>query len=140
MAYVLSDDSSRNGKRLLPATLALEDALVILNQSPRKERINAEATRRQFPLMESLLSDSAMIDRTTDFPIIEWSFPNDNRCPFDDYYLATCETSLSRCTLEKHRDMPVTSNSQGSSKMYHEQRRLVRCPSFVSRLSVHDKY
>jgi hypothetical protein len=76
------------------ATMALEDALLLLNQIPNKrKRRRLEKNRKCVFGMEEPEQETSEVELSLDFPIIEWQFTDENRTVKDELSGSTNEDS-----------------------------------------------
>jgi hypothetical protein len=146
----------------LPATLALEKAMAMLNQSPLlKNEPLFEGRKRSLPARASHPALTEMVDRakdqvkrrrssypltiesSSDFPTIEWYFSDNSKCSTvsdDD----KDESENAEKDIPTFSALPKRKNTkllqkfimETTDKMNEDQRRrLVRSHSFISHLS-----
>jgi hypothetical protein len=73
-----------------PATIALEDALMLLNQSPNPgKRRRPEKNHICVFDTEELKQETSAVEQTLDFPMIEWQFTDENTSSKNEFSVGT---------------------------------------------------
>jgi hypothetical protein len=106
----------------LPATMALEDALILLNQPPNLRMRRLEKNLKCFFDTKELAQEASGFERLPDFPIIEWQF-TDEKVPSKNEF-SGMDTLLCNKSYWMQTDFGEHTN------------RLVRCRPFLSHLSL----
>jgi hypothetical protein len=121
-----------------PATIALEHALMPLNQSMYlgKGRRQEEKDRTCVFDMQALAQETTAVERSfLDFPVIEWPFPDENISSKNDFSGDTKREKSLKALLKTENNWMETGFGELRSKR-RRCNRLVRCRSFLSRLSL----
>jgi hypothetical protein len=115
-----------------PATMALEDAHLLLNQIPNKRKRNRKCVFG----MEELEQETSEVELSMDFPIIEWQFTDESRAVKDELSGSTNEDSGPEALLQTKNWLEMDFGAQRSKRRLCERNRLVRCPSLLSMISL----
>jgi hypothetical protein len=115
-----------------PATVALEHALMPLNQSLHLgKRRRQEKDRTCVFGMEELVQETSAVERSfLDFPVIEWQFPEENS-KNDFSGDAKGENGL-KALLKNENNWMETGFGEELRRKRRRCNRLVRCQSFLS--------
>jgi hypothetical protein len=116
-----------------PATIALEHALVLLDQSLKNlgKRRRQEKDRKCVFDMEQLVQETSAVEQTFDFPLIEWQFTDETMSSKNESSVGTnVENGLKPLLRTENKWMET-----GFGELRRKRRRcnrLVRCRRFSS--------
>jgi hypothetical protein len=114
-----------------PATIALEGARMLLNQSPNAgKRRRPEKNHICVFDTEELAQETSAVERTLDFPMIEWQFTDENT-----EFGTNVENGLKALLHNNNSWMETGFGEMRSKRRRCECNRLVRCRPFLSHLS-----
>jgi hypothetical protein len=118
-----------------PATIALEGALTLLNQSPNPgKRRRPDKNHICVFDTEELEQETSAVERTLDFPMIEWQFTDETMSSENEFSVDTNIENGLITLLDNKNDWMKT--GLRSKRRRCECNRLVRCQPFLSHLSL----
>jgi hypothetical protein len=120
-----------------PATIALEDTMMLLNQSPNPGKSRRPENCKYVFETEEFAWETSLVERTLDFPLIEWQFTDENISSKNEFSVGTnIENGLKTLLHNKNNWIETGFGELRSKRRRCESNRLVRCRPFLSPLSL----